>query len=181
LNDINKDILAEFVTQIHKYLKHFGLIEADLGALIGTGSGDIKGILNFTKSVGLKRLGRIASIFGLTYYEFGNPLHPYPKFDDLPLETQIAITKRKEIGNPNRDYSKDLAGNLDKILSTDYLSMPRTAEEIWQQLPINVRETIGPTRVTDLLGKNPRNKMVTKVGKKGKEHLFQLKKVAEKE
>ena len=181
MNNINRDILAEFVAQIQKYLQHFGLTEADLGALIGTSSGDIKGMLNSTKSVGLIRLDRIASIFGLTYYEFGNPSHPYPKFRNLPIDTQSAILKRKEAGTPNRDYSKDLPGNLDKILSTDYLSIPRTAEEIWQQLPNSLKHKIGSTRVTDLLGREPRNKMVTKVGKRGKEHLFQLKKLAEKE
>lgn len=176
-----RNIATEFVYQIQKYLAHFGMLEADLGALIGTGSSDINAIMNLQKSLGLIRLDRIASVFGLTYYEFGNPSHPFPSFDNLPSETKIMIEKRRVLGIPNRNYENDIAGNLDKIIhESTLLHNPVTAEEIRLHFPDDIKDTIKATRITDLLKKSGRDEIVVKVDKRGKEFLFQLKEFVDK-
>nr|WP_068892565.1 hypothetical protein [Pedobacter panaciterrae] len=159
------DVSIEFGKQLLKYLKHFGLIEADLARLIKSNTDDIKEILEGKKGVVLKSAERISNVFGLRYFEFGNPKFKLPNIKDLPDQTRDLILNRKEKGvtQINRNYGIDLAGNLDKILNSTFLSTPHTAEEIWAQLPEEVRSKVEPRRVTDLLGKSPRNFMIEKI------------------
>ena len=176
------DVATEFGKQVLKYLKQFGLTEADLARLINSNTDDINDIVSGSKGVVLKSTEKIANVFGLRYFKFGDPDFPLPKINDLPDKTQAAINNRRERGVPqiNRNYDNDLAGHLDVILTTDFLKTTRTAREIWQQLPEEVRNKISPRRITDLLGKSPRNTIVVKDGKRGREQLFRLKTLSEK-
>jgi hypothetical protein len=175
------DVSIEFGKQLLKYLTHFGLIEADLARLIKFNTDDIKEILEGKKGVVLKSAERISNVFGLRYFELGNPKFEIPKVKDLPKQTTDLILNRKEKGVPqvNRNYGIDLAGNLDIILNSGFLNTPHTAEEIWAQLPEEVRNKVEPRRITDLLGKSPRNSMIEKIpasAGEGKKNRYILKK-----
>lgn len=178
----NLDVTIEYASQLEKYLKHFGLIEADLARLIKSiSTDDIKEVLSGKKGVVLKTAEKISNVFGLRYFEVGNPKFSFPKIRELPQETQTAIEYRKEKGavQINRNFDNDIAGNLDRLIhETDLLKNPSTAEEIRFSFPIEIRDTIKSTRITDLLKKSGRDKFVIQVGKRGREHLFQLKEYA---
>jgi hypothetical protein len=172
------DVSIEFGDQLIKYLRHFGLIEADIARLVKSNTDDIREILDGQKGVVLKTAEKISNAFGLRYFELGNPKFPLPKIKQLPEETQDAIKYRKEKGTAQivRNYDNDIAGNLDRIIyETDLLHQPVTAEEIRLHFPEDIRDTIKATRITDLLKKSGRDQLVIQVDKKGREHLFQLK------
>lgn len=176
-------VSLEFGLQVKKYLKHFGLTEGDLSRLINSNTNTVHEILSGQKGIVLNSAEKISNIFGLRYFEFGNPLFPIPVIKKLPEETRKFIENRKKRGVQViiRNYDNDIAGNLDKIINeTDVLHHPVTAEEIRLSFPKDIRDTIKATRVTDLLKKSGRDKVVVKVDKRGKEFLFQLKAFAEK-
>lgn len=175
------DVSIEFGKQLSKYLRHFGLTGGDLARLINSNTDDIREIMAGSKGTVLKSAEKISNVFGLRYFELGNPLFSIPLIEYLPEETQKFIEKRKVRGVPviNRNYSNDIAGNLDKIINeSDVLHFPVTAEEIRLRLPKEIRDTIKASRITDLLKKSGRDKIVIQVDKRGKEFLFQLKEFA---
>lgn len=178
------DVLVEFGGQVKKYLKHFQLTESDLSRLINSNTNDIQEILSGDKGVVLKSAEKISSVFGLRYFELGNPRFSIPDIERLPDQTRKVIIDRKKKGVPViiRNYENDIAGNLDRIINESSLfHSPVTAEEIRLVFPEDIRDTIKATRITDLLKKSGRDQYVVKVGKKGKEYLFQLKEFVKKE
>lgn len=169
-------VSIEFGKQVSKYLKKFGLIEADLAYLTKSNSNDIDDIIDGAKTVGLKKAERIANVFGMKYYEFGNPRHNLPAISDLPSRTQETITSRKRKGISERDYNKKVSENLDKIINeTDLLHSPITAENIRLKLPEEIKDTLNASRISDLLTKGGRNEIIMVVGKEGNANLYQLK------
>lgn len=181
---MKKDLInvsIEFGFQLSKYLAHFELIEADLARVFNTNSHYVKEILTGKKGTTLKTAEKYSNFFGTRYYELANPNFPMPNFESLPNTTKEAILHRKNIGTKiiERNYENDIAGNLDKIIDeTDLLLKPSTAEELRLQFPENIRDKITTNRITNLLKKSGRNKIVIKVGKRGNAILFQLKEYA---
>lgn len=166
---------VQFGIQLKKYLEHFGLIETDIAKAIGSSSKKIVEIINGQKGVMLETIDTISGLFKLTYYEMGNPNFPFPSFQDLPLKMQGIISKRKELGFVDRDYGFDLGGKLDLVIASDFLEIPRTSEAISMYIEGQVGREIQAVRITDLLGRSPRNKLVIKVGKERSKNLYQLK------
>lgn len=166
----------EFADQIKKYLKHFKMLTSDLGAQIGTEATDIRRIIEYEKSVGIKRAERIAGVFGLRYYEFANPDHPLPLLKELPQKTQKVIEERKIKGYKvnSRKANLNLPRYLKALIERGELDQPTTSRQLLEKLPPVIQEQIKfqPRRISDVLGKT---EGIEKVGKIGKERLYQLK------
>ncbi|MFA6071819.1 MAG: hypothetical protein WC810_24855 [Janthinobacterium sp.] len=180
------DVSIEFGDQLIKYLKHFGLIEADLVRLINsTNTDDIKEILSGKKGVVLKTAERISNIFGLRYFEFGNPKRPIPKITDLPKATQAAILERKKKGNPEiiRNNDLNLGVHVRNVLASAKLANEFTSSDVLKLLPAEIINQITSRRITDLFRKGElkdkvedTGKTLKVEGKRGpKEILFRLK------
>lgn len=179
MNNKKYDAKIEFGKQAKIYREHFELTQEDVSILLGILQPDYSEIEAAKKSIGLDRAELVACVYGIRYYQMANPVYPFPVFNRLPKKTQKAILNRKQIGAQIRDYYNDVAGNLDKILDTNFLNTPKTAEQIWDQLPEMVKEKIEPRRITDLLGKEPRKSKIEKLPPlpgAGKKNRYQLKK-----
>ena len=162
------DVSIEFGDQLIKYLKHFGLIEADLAKLISsTNTDDLKEIRGGKKGVVLKTAERIANIFGLRYFEFGNPTFALPKTEDLPKDTQNAIENRKKKGNPEiiRNNDLNLGVHVKKALKSGQLGDEFTSSQLLKLLPNNIRPLITSRRITDLFRKGELKDKVEDTGK----------------
>lgn len=170
-----RDVTDEFTNQIQKYLNHFNMSDTDLARLIGTSLSNIRKILFNNASLGLRRADEIANVFGLPYYLFGNPDYKIPSISKLPKSTR-ALLKDREINNQEPQYyEKNFAKELDRILDSNFLLKVKTAKELWEQLPIDIRERSSPSRVTDLLKKSSRKEKINIVGKVGRSLLYQKK------
>lgn len=178
------DISSEFGKQLEKYLKSFGLIIPDIARLIKSSTESIDNALNGKKGVVLKTAERIANLFGLRYFEFGNPKFPLPKVNDLPQDTQIAIEQRKKKGNPEiiRNNDLNLGIHVRKVLESKKLASEFASSDILRLLPDEVKNQITSRRITDLLRKGElkakvedTGKTIKIEGKRGpKEILFRL-------
>eukprot|EP00388_Colpodella_angusta_P003307 GDKJ01011697.1.p1 GENE.GDKJ01011697.1~~GDKJ01011697.1.p1 ORF type:complete len:184 (+),score=6.32 GDKJ01011697.1:746-1297(+) len=92
------DLSKEYSDILAKYLKIFKLESIDIAYLIRTKREVIDGLLKNEKGVVLNTLEQIAQVFGLRYFEFGNPYNPLPSFKSLPEKTKQRIAYRKKEG-----------------------------------------------------------------------------------
>ncbi|WP_214228827.1 helix-turn-helix transcriptional regulator [Pedobacter sp. B4-66] len=179
MRDKNYNAKGEFGKRARVYREHFNLNQEDLATLMDILQPDYSEIESAKKSIGLDRAQLVATVYGIKYYSMADPNYPIPQFDQLPIATQNAISIRKEVGLNPRDYNVNLADNLNNVLNSDFLNTPHTAEEIWAQLPEEVRNKVEPRRITDLLGKSPRNSIIQKIpasAGEGKKNRYILKK-----
>lgn len=92
------EVAREYAQILKKYLNHFALESIDLAFLVETRKDIIDGLLEAKSGVVLKTLDKIAQVFGLKYYEMGNPEFPLPQMEKLPSATLDRIRYRKTMG-----------------------------------------------------------------------------------
>jgi len=89
------DIKCEFGKQAKKFRLQFGLSQKELANLSKMSPSEYgsleKGITNYN----VEKLQNVASVYGLVYYQFGNPICSFPTFNKLPKETRKVISSRK--------------------------------------------------------------------------------------
>lgn len=172
------DVSAEFGSQLRKYLNHFGLIDADIARLIRSNTDAIDEILAGKKGIVLRTAEKISwAVFGIRYFELGNPRFPLPKEKDLPPETQEAITERKKKGTPeiNRNTDLNLPFHVRNVLKSGKLKSEFTSSDVWKLLPDNIKEQIKSIRITDLFKKGELKDKVEDTGeKRGREKLYKI-------
>jgi transcriptional regulator with XRE-family HTH domain len=175
-----KDENAKYRAIIKKYRKHFGLLQGDISTLLAIDESRYSGIESGRRTLDINIADDIARAYNRKYYEMGNPDKSIPEIEHLPKGTQEIIALRKKLGVKIKNTDRNLGYYLDRLINEKKLNEPITAKELWEQLPDNIKKSSSPTEITNLFNKNPRNKTIEKVDKKGKEYLFQLKAFAEK-
>ncbi|WP_432328141.1 hypothetical protein ACRQ5D_34275 [Mucilaginibacter sp. P25] len=156
--------------------------ESDLATLINFSTNDIINIINGKKGIVLLTAEKISKVFGRRYFELGNPNFPISTEDDLPQSTKIAISLRESKGQPKKYSDHKLGKNLDSIIGTSFLHVPRTSQEMFDQLPENVKTEIkSHHRVTDLMQKPKKQKLVATIISEDDQLTFQLREYAPKD
>lgn len=173
------DVSTEFGSQLRKYLKHFGLIEADIARLIKSNTDTMNEILDGQKGIVLKTAEKISwVVFGIRYFEFGNPKFPIPKKNELPGKTQDAIAERKKRGVPgiNRNTNLNLPLHVSNVLKSGRLNNEFTSSDVWELLPDDIKAQIKSIRITDLFKKGELKDKVEETGqKRERKKLYRLK------
>ncbi len=95
---INLDVSKEYSQILKAYLTKFSLEPVDIAFFIKTNKEVIEGLLTTERGAVLKTLEAIAQVFGLRYFQFGDPKFPIPKVSQLPEKTKERIKYRKEFG-----------------------------------------------------------------------------------
>lgn len=90
--------LQELIEVLIKYMGEFGLEPVDIAYLSRVNRKTIDALLAETGGIELESVDEISLIFGLRYFQFGNPNHPMPSFDSLPEATKARITFREKAG-----------------------------------------------------------------------------------
>ncbi|HAE68533.1 MAG TPA: hypothetical protein DCG77_15305 [Sphingobacterium sp.] len=165
---MNKSIVDEYVDILQYYLEYYGLYNIDLKNLLNTSTDIVQDIKKGKNGPTLKKLGDIAQLFGLNYYEFGNPELKLLEKEDLPTLTQEKILWRAEVGPPeSKKYNKlDLNNSVIDALTAFKDTEKILASEVYDSLPQELKEKLGSAiRITGLfsdeLGEN-----VEKTGEK---------------
>jgi len=161
------DASYEYAKILKKYLQNFGLETIDIAYLIGTKADVLDGIIEGKRGAVLKTLEKISNVFGLRYYEFGNPQHPLPALESLPEVTRARIAYRKKEG-PHEKSSYDQRLLNEKIITllSEYKKGDEfLAEDISAALKVKFRETVSTSEVTSRLS-NYLNAFVVQTDKK---------------
>jgi hypothetical protein len=167
---------AQFGGQIKKYLKCFNLYPEDIAYALKTNTESIALIINGNKRVYLETIEKIADLFGLAYYEMGNPDYPIPSEKDLPENTKLIIKKREIDGEPKKYGDHDINQSLDDIFRGSFLEIPRTTTEIAKELPHSIPSTVRTaSRVSDAIKKGTWDGLIAKLPKPdGERQRYQL-------
>lgn len=175
-----KDENAKYRTVIKKYRKHFGLLQGDIAILLSIDESRYSGIESGRRTLDINTSDEIAGVYNLKYYKMGNPSQALPEIEQLPKATQDIVALRMKLGVKLKNTDRNLGFYLDSLINEKRLDKPITAKEIWEQLPDNIKKSCSPTEITNLFNKKPRNKIIEKVDKRGKEYRFRLKVFAER-
>lgn len=168
---------TEFADRIQEALFHYGLEEGDLGKLIGTNATDIIKIINYTRTLGLNRANKISSVFGMKYYEFGNPKITFLPHENLPKRTLDAIKERKKNGPSNITINTELDLPYHTMIALSKLDLKSefTAKDILDKLPEEIKSQIEANRITVLFKTGSLKSYVEYANKKkGTQHIFKF-------
>lgn len=175
------DANSEYRRVLLLYREHFNLTQKEVAKIAGVKQSEYSGFETGKRFLYLNDADNISlKVWGKKYNEFTKNVGTYPTVDHLPVRTQQVIEQRKLSGSKLRDTESKLAKALDQLIEIGQLNEPITAKNIWELLPIETREESIPIEITNLFNKAPRSEIIAKVGKTGREFLFQLKEFAKK-
>ena len=92
------DVVGQYAKILSNCLHTYGLEPIDIAFLSKTSKKSIDALLAQKGSVTLESLEAIAQVFGMHYYELGNPQTCIPPLEKLPAKTKKRIQYRKEKG-----------------------------------------------------------------------------------
>lgn len=164
---MTKNVIEEFVLILEDYMDYYGLYSVDIKNLLKTSTDIVKDIKAAKNGPTLKKLESITQLFGLYYYQFGNPDFVLPEKRNLPKATQEKIAWRSEVGPPDsKQYNKlDLNNAVLNELRT-FEGKEFLASEIYDILSPELKEKLGSaTRITGLFSDELKDN-VEKTGKK---------------
>lgn len=155
-----------FGAQLKRFRAVTGLTQKEFSAFTGTTDSYLgkveRGIIN----IGADNMEMYASTFGVKFYELANPNFPVPKLEEMPNTLQEYVYS---IRNIRKSGSKmpalKITKYLDPIIESDFLTTPRTAKMIAEEIKMKVDVTIPPGRITSELTKAPRNAKVKVVSR----------------
>ncbi|MDM1140052.1 MULTISPECIES: helix-turn-helix transcriptional regulator [unclassified Empedobacter] len=178
---MNKEFYQkEYGKRVSKFLIYYNLTEGDLAKLIDSNSTNIRSIINGEVGLNINKMINIASVFGLTYYDFANPKFKLPSKSSLPELTIKIIKERQKKGSIIRDKSNILAVELDRLINEGILNKPITSKILLSLMNSDAQKK-SSTSITNLLRKEPRNTLIIQLKQKyGNESIFIEKKYAEK-
>jgi len=159
--------VEEFAKILKQYMKKFGLDPIDIAFLSKVNKKTIEAVLAETGGIELDSVDEISLIFGLRYYEFGNPDFEIPSLDSLPEHTKARIAFRKKEG-PHEETTYDqrlLNEKIIVVLSEYNKDEEFLAEDISAALNVKFQETVSTSEVTSRLS-NYLNAYVVQTDKK---------------
>ena len=93
-----KKILDEYAKILERNMRSFSLETLDIAFLAKVNKKTIDAVLARTGGIELYTLEAISQVFGLHYYQFGDPNFIMPTYDALPAKTKTRISFRKKEG-----------------------------------------------------------------------------------
>ncbi|WP_164123028.1 hypothetical protein [Sphingobacterium sp. xlx-130] len=156
----SKNVVEQYILTLEYYMNFYGLYSADIKHLLGGTTDFVKDTKAAVNGPTLKKLDAVSGLFGLTYYQFGDPDFALPKIENLPLATQERIAFRSEIGPPEtKNYKKiDLKNEILRALTTFVGVKEFLPSNVYESLPKELQEKIGSaTRVTGLFSNELKN------------------------
>ena len=165
---MNKTIVDEYVDILQYYLEYYGLYSIDIKNLLNTSTDIVQDIKKGKNGPTLKKLEAIAQLFGLNYYEFGNPEFNLPEKENLPTLTIEKILWRAEVGPPeSKKYNKlDLNNAVIDALTAFKDTEKFLASEVYDNLPQELKGKLGSAiRITGLFS-DELSENVEKTGEK---------------
>lgn len=90
------DIKIEFGKQAKKFRIHFGLSQIEVADLSDMSPSEYSDLENGTTNYNVGKLQNVSSVYGLFYYQMGNPKCKFPASFKLPENTKKTINAREE-------------------------------------------------------------------------------------
>lgn len=159
---------------IKKYREQYKFTQNEIAQLSGLTQSAYSAIEIAKGSIDFDKTNCIAQTYGIKLWDFINPSKTMPEIKDLPNSTKImALSNKDKIISPSKK-DLNLPERIMTILNSDKMSEQFTSSDIWKMLPIEVRDTIKTTRVTDTISRDAFKNVIAFTGRKrGKEKIYQ--------
>lgn len=176
-------VLEEFAKILKKYMKKFSLDPIDIAFLSKVNKKTIDAVLAGTGGIELDSVDEISLIFGLRYFELGNPAFAMPSSDSLPDATKARIALRKKEG-PHEETSYDRRRLNEKIIivlaeynKDDEFLAEHIVTKLFETFKEKVRTSEVTTRLSNSLNEyaiQTKRKDESKKGKGRRPYYFRM-------
>ncbi|KMQ70213.1 helix-turn-helix domain-containing protein [Chryseobacterium koreense] len=159
---------------IKQYREHYKLTQNEIAKLSGLTQSAYSAIEIAKGNIDFDKTNCIAQAYGIKLWDFINPSTTIPEIKNLPNATRAIalLNKDKIISIAKTDIN--LPQRIMTILNCNKLPEQFTSSDIWKMLPIEVRDSIKTTRVTDAISREAFRNIIAFTGqKRGKEKLYQ--------
>ncbi|MBU8882309.1 helix-turn-helix domain-containing protein [Kaistella sp. DKR-2] len=159
---------------IKQYREHYKFTQNEIAKLSGLTQSAYSAIEIAKGNIDFDKTNYIAQAYGIKLWDFINPSTTIPEIKNLPNATRAIalLNKDKIISIAKTDIN--LPERIMTILNSNKLSEQFTSSDIWKMLPIEVRDFIKTTRVTDAISREAFRNVIAFTGqKRGKEKVYQ--------
>ncbi|MHA6697757.1 helix-turn-helix domain-containing protein [Chryseobacterium sp. A321] len=161
---------------IKQYREQFNFTQKEIATLSGLTQSAYSAIEIGKGNIDFDKVHTIAKAYGLTIWDFINPSNKIPKIIELPESTKIIAILKKDKVNSSGRTNLNLPQQIMKIINSNKLSDQFTSSDIWKMLPVEIKDSIKSTRVTDTISRQAFSAVIFFTGRKrGKEMLYQKK------
>ena len=168
----------EFGNQLKTYRKVAGISQNRLAKALMKQQPYIVSIEKGETGVGIDKMEQISNCFGVKYYDFANPEFPVPTKNQLRKSLQAYLSLNEiDPSYLDDETTPNYSRNMDAYLASNRLREQKSSYQIARDYEEMFNEPILPSKVTDILTKAPRNRLVSiSKPESGRGNLYQLKK-----
>ena len=174
------NLISEYAQILDIYLNKFGLSTLDIAYLAKVNKKTIDTVLAKSGGIELYTLEAISQVFGLRYFEFGDPSFKIPTFNSLPEHTKIRIAFRKQEGlYHEKSYEKRFLNEKIIVILAKYSKGDEfLSEHIVNQLIEDFKEKENASEVSKRLVNSlneyilQTKKAYTRKGKRGRKPFY---------
>lgn len=173
----NRSAKLDYGKRLKAFRRASDISQEDLAKAIGVHQPYIAAIEAGNVSIGIDKQEEIALCFGVKYYELSNPNIPVPSKEKLRENIEEYVRLNNTDPGYLSDHSPNFTKYIDDLLSGEFLNEFRSAKEISVELYRLFSLEIAPTRVSDILSRQPRRMRIDIVRPdKGRGNRYKLKK-----
>lgn len=159
---------------IKKYREQYKFTQKEIAQLSGLTQSAYSAIEIAKGNIDFDRTNCIAKAYGIEIWDFINPSKKMPEITDLPNGARIIALLNKDKIISNAKTNLNLPERIMTILNSNKLAEQFTSSDIWKMLPIEVRDSIKTTRVTDTISRDAFKDVIAFTGqKRGREKIYQ--------
>ena len=172
----DKNAIKEYGERVRAYRKAANISQEVLANLAEVHQPYIASIEKGDVNIGILTQETISSTFGVKYYELSDPGFPIPSKDILRENIKTYIASRNIDPTYLKDEVQNFATYMDELLKSDFLVQERSGKEIAQKYKELYGLDISPTRISDMLSREPRKSIVDVIKpEKGRQNKYKLK------
>ena len=160
----------EFASALKKLRLKYNLSQAAVAEVAGISQPEYSAFERLKRKLNLDDADNIATkVWGKLYNNFVSFANKEIDVKNLPKSTQKLIKDAR--GKKVTDTSNLLATELDRLISEGHFASPTTSKLVHLKMDDKLanRKT---SEITSLLGRSPRNKHITSIGKYGTQKIY---------
>lgn len=171
----DKNAIKEYGERVKAYRKKANISQEVLANIAEVHQPYIASIEKGDVNIGILTQETISSTFGVKYYQLSDPDFPIPSKNVLRENIKTYITSRNIDPAYLKDEVQNFATYMDELLASDFLLQERSGKEIAEKYKELYKLDISPTRISDMLSREPRKSIVEVIKpEKGRQNKYKL-------
>lgn len=172
----DKNAIKEYGKRVKAYRKAANISQEVLAKIAELHQPYIAAIEKGDVNIGILAQETLSDTFGVKYYQLSDPDFPIPSKNQLRENIKHYIASKNIDPGYLKDETQNFATYMDELLKSDFLATERTGKEIAEKYKELFGLEISPTRISDMLSREPRKGIVETVRPvTGRQNRYKLK------